>query len=79
LFSEQEELAIIFMSNRPASVTLVKISDIHLCWPSRELFSQNITGKIDHGGVDSLKTVTPLSMKTRHNSVDWVSALAKLM
>lgn len=79
LLGEQGELAVIFMSNRPASVTLVKISDIHSCWPSRESFSQNITGKIGHGGVDLLKTVIPLSMKTGHNSVDWVSALAKLM
>lgn len=80
MLCEQEELAIIFMSNEPASVTLVKIAGIHSCWPSRELFfSQNITGRIDHGGVDSLKTATPLSVKTRHNSVDWVSALAKLM
>lgn len=77
LLGEQVEFALIFMSNRPASVTLVKISDIHSCWPRREPFPQNITGKVDEGGEASLKTMPPLSMKTRHSSVDWVPVLVK--
>lgn len=38
LLGEQVEFALIFISNRPTSVTLIKISDIHSCWPCREPF-----------------------------------------